>query len=83
MNLQELCEVAAIDFIVGIAATHHILAHLLKDLWHVLNNFTRCYKILASISPTVSTGVINETVEVTPKSAHRLQFGMEEMFPTA
>jgi hypothetical protein len=33
VNSQEPFEVAAIDFIAGIAATHRVLAHPLKDPW--------------------------------------------------
>ena len=43
INRQNLFEVAATSFIADTAATHQVLVQPLKDLWSVLNNFTRCF----------------------------------------
>jgi hypothetical protein len=55
IHSQELLEVAATDFIAGIASVPHVLAHPLKDLWRVLI-VSRAATILAAKSSSVSTG---------------------------
>ena len=42
VNSQELFEVATTNLNASIVVMHHVLAHLVKDPWHVLNSFTCC-----------------------------------------
>jgi hypothetical protein len=37
-NSKELFEVGANEFIVGIAAMHHFMAHRFKEPWHLQDN---------------------------------------------
>jgi hypothetical protein len=62
INSEELFEVVVTDLITGIAVMHHFVVHPLQDPCCFLNNFTR-YKVLFCLH----RGIINETVEVTPK----------------
>jgi hypothetical protein len=42
VNSSDLFEVAATDFIVATAATHHVLTRPLENPWPSLNSFTPC-----------------------------------------
>jgi len=50
VNLQELFAVATTNLIANTVVMHHVLAHLVKDPWYVLNSYTCCrnssYEIL-------------------------------------
>jgi hypothetical protein len=55
INSEELFEVAVTDFIAGNAVTRRVLAHPLKDLWHVCT-VSHAATIPAATSAFVSTG---------------------------
>lgn len=58
---------AGADFIASIAASLHVLAHLLKVPCFVLNRSTRCHNSSFQIHFCLNRGLTNEARKVTSK----------------
>jgi len=58
---------AGADFIASIAASFHVLAHLLKVPYFVLNRSTRCHNSSFQIHFCLNRGLVNEIPDVPTK----------------